>query len=602
MSNTLVNRRDLEFNLYEVLDAEKLTEYTYFEDHSKETFDMAMETAYQLAQNLFWEKYQEFDREECYVDDTGQAIVPKGMQEIWDALAEGGWFGVVGDYEMDGQQFPSVVHLLCNMMFDAGNISATMYLGLTTGAAHLLEAFSSPELVDKYVRKMFTGEYGGTMCLTEPHAGTSLGDITTSAEKVEGSDHYIIRGTKRFISSGDHTLSSNIIHPVLAKIEGAPDGVKGISMFLVPKYRVNDDGTIGERNDVQTLSVEHKLGLKGQATAELMFGEKDACHGWLVGNENNGLKYMFHMMNGARIHTGLQAVAQASAAYQCALQYTKERVQGRKVTEKDMSSPQIPIIQHAEIRRMLLRQKAFVEGTTSLLTYCAHLQDVMRGVEGKDDEAFNHAKGILELLTPVCKAYSSDVAVESVSTAMQCYGGAGYIEEFPVAQIFRDNRICPIYEGTNQIQALDLLGRKIAASNGMLFQSLMMEIGKTIGDTAGVEEIKELSEAVNKAMESVVEVTMHLGGIGMSGEVDRYISHAYPYLTAFSQLVVAWRFLVQSNIANKAINDGSDDVFYISKLETARYYIRAILPSTHTICDGIKNESDTALNFQEDWF
>ncbi|MFP6582569.1 MAG: acyl-CoA dehydrogenase [Candidatus Hydrogenedentota bacterium] len=602
MSNTLVNRRDLSFNLYEVLDAEKLSKFAYYEDHSKETFDMAMNTAYQLAQDLFWTNYQEMDKEECYIDDNGQAVVPKAMQEIWDTLAEGGWFAVSSDYDLEGQQFPSVVHLMCSMMFDAGNTAATMYLGLTMGAAHLLEAFASKELVDKYVRPMFTGEYGGTMCLTEPQAGTSLSDITTSATKVEGEDYYIIRGTKRFISSGDHDLAKNIIHPVLAKIEGAPSGVKGISLFLVPKYRVNEDGSIGDSNDVTTASLEHKLGIKGQATAELIFGDKSECRGFLVGNENKGLPYMFQMMNGARIHTGLQSVAMASAAYFCALQYTKEREQGRSVTEKSPDAPQIPIIQHAEIRRMLLKQKAYIEGTTALLTYCAHLQDIMRGTQDKDEDRFNAASGILELLTPVCKAYSSDVSVESVSIAMQCFGGSGYIEEFPLAQIYRDVRICPIYEGTNQVQAMDLLGRKVAAKNGMYFQAFMMEIGKTLAETADIEEIKDLSEKVNKAMETVVDVTMHLGGIGMSGEVDRYISHASPYLTAFSQLVVAWRFLIQANIANREINAGSDDVFYISKLETARYYIRAILPSTHTICAGIKEEADTALNFQEEWF
>lgn len=602
MSNTLVNRRDIEFNLYEVLNAEKLTEYSYYEDHSRETFDMALDTAYQLAQELFWENYRNFDKEECYIDDNGQAIVPESMRAIWKALAEGGWFAVSADYDMEGQQFPSVIHLLCNMMFDAGNTAATMYMGLTTGAAHLLHAFASPELVEKYVKPMYTGRFGGTMCLTEPQAGTSLSDITTSATKVEGADYYIIRGTKRFISSGDHDLAENIIHPVLAKIDGAPSGVKGISLFLVPKYRMNDDDTVGEPNDVLTASLEHKLGLKGQATAELIFGDKGECRGWLVGNENSGLPYMFQMMNGARIHTGLQAVAMASAAYYCSLQYAQERTQGRKIMDKDPDSPQIPIIEHAEVRRMLLRQKAYVEGCTTLLAYSAMLQDTMRGVNDKQDERYINARGILELLTPVCKAYSSDVAIESVSTAMQVYGGSGYIEEYPLAQLYRDVRICPIYEGTNQVQAMDLLGRKVAAKNGMAFQALMMEIGKTLAETAEVEEIKDLSARVNKAMEAVVETTMHLGAIGMSGEVERYISHASPYLTAFSQLVVAWRMLIQANIANRKINEGSDDTFYISKLETTRYYIRAILSSTQTICQNIKDESDSALNFQQAWF
>lgn len=601
MSDKLVNRRDIDFNLYEILDVEKLTENEYYEDHSKETFTMALDAAYQLAQEVFWPKYQEFDSQECHMKD-GQAIVPEGMQEVWDALRDGGWFAAGGDYEMEGQQFPSIVHLACSLMFDAANSSATMYMGLTNGAAHLLHAFASEELIEKFVKPMYSGEYGGTMCLTEPQAGTSLGDISTTADKVEGEDYYIIRGTKRFISSGDHNLAANIIHPVLAKIDGAPAGVKGISLFIVPKFRINDDSTIGEPNDVITASLEHKLGLKGQATAELIFGENDQCRGYLVGNENSGLKYMFQMMNGARIHTGLQAIGQASAAYYCALQYTKEREQGRHITDKSDTSPQIPIIQHAEIRRMLLIQKAYIEGTFALLTYCSMQQDIMLVTQGKDEDAYQKSRAVLEMLTPVCKAYSSDVGCESISIALQCFGGSGYIEEFPLAQMFRDSRICPIYEGTNQVQAMDLLGRKVASNNGANFQTLMVEISATIALAQEQEELKDLAEKVNAALQTVVETTMHLGGIGMGGEVDKYISHASTYLTAFSQLVISWRFLVQSIVANKAINDGSEDIFYISKLETARYYIKAILPSTHTICQNIKDDADTALAFQEDWF
>ncbi|MBN4046828.1 acyl-CoA dehydrogenase [bacterium AH-315-P07] len=601
MSDTLVNRRDIDFNLYEILDVEELTSHPYFEDHSKETFTMALDAAYQLAQEVFWPKFQEFDGQECHMKD-GQAIVPEGMKEIWNALRDGGWFSAGADAEMDGQQFPSVVHLAYSMMFSASNTSAAMYMGLTNGAAQLLQAFSSEELVEKYVKPMYAGKYGGTMCLTEPQAGTSLGDIKSTAEKVDGEDYYIIRGTKRFISSGDHDLAENIIHPVLAKIEGAPSGVKGISLFIVPKFRVNDDNSIGESNDVITASLEHKLGLKGQATAELIFGENNECRGYLVGEENSGLKYMFKMMNGARIHTGMQATAQASAAYFCALQYTKEREQGRHITEKNSDSPQIPIIQHAEVRRMLLMQKAYVEGTFALLMYCGMQQDIMRVTIDNDEDAYQKAKSILKMLTPVCKAYSSDVGCESVSIALQCFGGSGYIEEFPIAQLFRDVRITPIYEGTNQIQALDLLGRKVASNNGANLQVLMAEIGSTVAEAQEQEELKEIAEKVSAALQVVAETTMHLGALGMGGEVDKFISHAFPYLTAFSQLVVSWRFLVQSMVANKAINDGSDDVFYISKLETARYYIRAVLPSTHTICQGIQDDADTALTFQEEWF
>jgi len=601
MSQPLVNRRDIDFNLYEVLDTESLSQYTYYEDHSKETFSLALDTAYQVAHEVMWPEYQKMDHEGVTLEN-GTTTVPKGMHDIWKALKDGGWIALPNSYEVGGQQFPMTLQLATALMFNAANTAATMYAGLTTGAAHLLESFASEELVEKYVLKMFSGEYAGTMALTEPQAGTSLSDIKTSATPVDGEDYHIIRGTKRFISSGDHDLTDNIIHPVLAKIEGSPAGVKGISLFLVPKHRLNDDGSIGEFNDVQTGGIEHKLGLKGQATAELKFGEKDECRGWLVGNPNQGLNYMFQMMNGARLHTGLQAISQASAAYHCAVQYTKEREQGREVTNRDPESPQIAIIKYPEIRRMLLTQKAYIEGSLALLMYCGMQSDIARGTEGVDDDAHHTALGILELLTPVCKAYVSDVACESISISLQCYGGAGYIEEFPVAQMFRDSRVFPIYEGTNQIQAMDLLGRKIPAKAGANVQSLMVEIGKTIAEAAAQDDLKDLADKVQKAMETLAETTLHLGGVGMKGDVDRYLSQAAPYLTAFSQVVIAWRLLAQAIVANQKVHEGSDDSFYLSKLATVKYYINAILPTTFTICDGIKNEADTAIDFEESWF
>jgi alkylation response protein AidB-like acyl-CoA dehydrogenase len=601
MSQPLVNRRDIDFNLYEVLDVESITENEFYEDHSKETFSLALDTAYQLAHEIMWPQFQPMDNEGVKLEN-GVTTVPEGMHDIWNALKDGGWIALPNEYDVGGQQFPMTIQLATALMFNAANTAATMYMGLTTGAAHLLGTFASEDLKEKYVLPMFSGEFAGTMALTEPQAGTSLSDIKTSATPVDGEDYHIIRGTKRFISSGDHNLTSNIIHPVLAKIEGSPAGVKGISLFLVPKYRLNEDGSVGEFNDVQTGGIEHKLGLKGQATAELKFGEKDQCRGWLVGNPNQGLNYMFQMMNGARLHTGLQAISQASAAYHCALQYTKEREQGREVTNRDPESPQIPIIKFPEIKRMLLMQKAYIEGSLALLMYCGQQSDVARVTEGKDEDAHHTALGILELLTPVCKAYVSDVAYESISTALQCYGGAGYIEEFPVAQMLRDSRVFPIYEGTNQIQAMDLLGRKIPAKGGAHVQTVMGEIGKTVAEASAQEDLKEYADKVQKAMEVLAETTLHLGGVGMKGDVDRYMSQAAPFLDAFSQVVVAWRLLSQAIVANRKIHEGSDDSFYLSKLATVKYYINAILPSTFTICEGIKNEADSAMDFEEAWF
>lgn len=600
MSDKLIDRRDLHFLLFEMFEVERLLEHEYYEDHSATTFKLALDTAYQLAQELFWPSFSEFDKNPAYFDGE-KTIVPESMHKIWAAFKEGGWFAASFAYEHGGQQFPGMVHLAALYMFNAGNTAASMYLGQATGAAQLIEGFGSESLKKVYMHKLFAGDWAGTMALTEPQAGTSLGDITTSATPVEGEDYYIIRGTKRFISSGDHDLTENIIHPTLAKIDGAPPGVKGISLFIVPKYRVNDDGSIGAPNDVITAGIERKLGLKGQATAELKFGENDECRGWLLGEPHCGLKYMFQLMNSARVHTGLQAIAQASTAYQCALQYAKERVQGREVTEHDPATPQIPIINHPEVRRMLLRQKAFIEGVVSLLIYCGALSDRLRVAGSKEEE--DTCRALLEILTPVCKAYGSDVAYESIMLALQCYGGAGYIEEYPIAQILRDNRVFPIYEGTNEIQAMDLLGRKVAVDQGAYLRALMGEIAKTLAEAGTMDALGGQTGKVQEAMEAITEVTMHLAAIGLSGDHKTYISHATPYLRAFSQLVIAWQFLWQSVVAQRALDsDAGDATFYEGKIATAKYYIDAILPSTHTICHLIKSGEDSALNFKEEWF
>jgi len=599
MSDKLVDRRDISFLLYEQFDIEQLTKHPYHADHSRETFDLALDTAYSLARELFWPSFQEFDRQGVRFDGKNTKA-PDAMHKIWAAAKEGGWFAPSFSYEYGGQQFPVAIQLAATYMFMAGNSSAAMYLGQATGAGHLLDSFGSKELQDKYMYKLYSGEWAGTMALTEPNAGTSLGDITTTATPVPGTNYYIIRGTKRFISSGDHDLTPNIIHPTLAKIPGAPPGVKGISLFVVPKYRVNDDGSIGAFNDVQTASVEHKLGLKGQATAELKFGENDACYGWLLGEPNKGLNYMFQLMNEARLFTGLQAIAGASTAYQCALQYAQERVQGRPVTERDPTTPQVTIIHHPEVRRMLLKQKSTIEGVLSLLIYCAQLADRQRVAETDEQKARAHR--LLEVLTPVCKAYGSDAAYESVMLGLQVFGGAGYIEEFPLAQLLRDSRVFSVYEGTNEVQAMDLLGRKVAANAGENFREVMEEIGKTLERAGKFPELAGVSAQVAKAMEAMVDVTMHLGGIGMSGKHEEYISHATPYLRAFSQLVVSWQFLWQSVAACRAIAGGSDDAFYRAKLATAKYYIDTHVPSTLMICELIKSGNDTALNYKEEWF
>ncbi|HNT89727.1 MAG TPA: acyl-CoA dehydrogenase family protein, partial [Candidatus Hydrogenedentes bacterium] len=446
MSNALTDMRNLRFLLYEVFNVEELTKYPFYADHSRETFDMAIDAAYQLAQEVFWPCFQECDR--LGVEFDGQQVrVPKSLHEVWRHYKEGGWFAPLVAYEYGGQQFPHAVYAAALFLFNCANTTAATYTSGPYGAGHLIEEFGDEAMKAKYLPPLYTGEWGGTMALTEPDVGTSVGDIKTTAVKAPDGDHYLIKGVKRFITSGDHDITENIIHPVLARIEDAPPGIKGLSLFLVPKYRVNDDGTPGAFNDVATAGVEHKMGIKASATCTLNFGEHDACHAWLIGEANKGLEYMFQLMNRARIFVGIQAVGGASAAYQCALAYARERLQGREVTSRDPLAPQIPIIEHPDVRTMLLRQKAFIEGCVGMILYCATTADIREHTENEEEK--ERLQLLLELLTPCCKAHGSDGAFESIRLAMQCLGGAGYCEEYPVAQMLRDNKVFSIYEGTN---------------------------------------------------------------------------------------------------------------------------------------------------------
>lgn len=600
MSDKLTDMRNIRFMLYEVLHIDDLTELPYYADHSHETFEMTLEAAYKLAREVFWPSFQECDREGVRFED-GQPRVPKAIHEIWRHYKEGGWFAPAASYELGGQQIPLTLYVAALLLFNSANTTASMYLNGAYGAGHLLESCASPEMKAKYVPRLYGGDWGGTMALTEPDVGTSLGDITTTAVKAADGDYYLIKGTKRFITSGDHDITENIIHPVLAKIEGAPAGVKGISLFLVPKYRVNDDGSIGAFNDVVTGGVEHKMGLKASATCTLIFGEKNDCRGWLIGEPNAGLSYMFLLMREARVFTGIQAVAGASAAYQCALNYTRERVQGRDITNRDATTPQIPIIEHTDVRNMLLRQKAFIEGCLGLILYCADRADVMLHTDNEEEK--ERLNMILELLTPCCKAHGSEGAFESIRLALQCFGGSGYCEEYPVAQIMRDNKVFSIYEGANGIQALDLVGRKLPMKGGAAVQALMAEIGGAIAEAAALEPLAGMARSVESSQSEIIETLMHLAGVGMSGQVPLYVANATAFLDMFSRLLLSWQLLAQATVAQRALDAGTaEEAFYHSKVETARFYINQVLPHAVATARIIRSDERTALDFKAEWF
>jgi alkylation response protein AidB-like acyl-CoA dehydrogenase len=602
MSDTLVNLRDIQFVLYEMLGVEALTEYEYFRDHSRETFDVAMDAAYKLARDVCWPAYVEMDRVGVTYDNkSNKTHVPEPMHGIWQAFKEGGWHGQLAPADFGGQQFPGTVGAATALIFNAANTAANMYIAGAYGAAGLILSFGDEQLKKTYVEKLCAGEWGGTMCLTEPQAGSSLSDVKTIAVKAKDGDYYLLTGTKCFISNGDQDITENIIHPVLARLPDAPLGVKGISLFIVPKYRVNNDGSVGEFNDVVTAGLEHKLGIKGNATATLSFGDNGNCRGWLLGEPNRGLSYMFQLMNHARIATGLQATSLASNAYQHALQYARERLQSRKVTEKNPATPQVPIIKHADVRRMLLVQKAITEGMFALLAYAAFLGD--KGHFSPDETERMDAEAVLEVLTPVCKAYGSEASYDSIVLAIQCYGGYGFSEEFPIAQMLRDCKVFPIYEGTNGIQAMDLLGRKVVMKGGAAFRAFMAEVFKTVEQASQIESLKEMAGKVSAALNEVAETTTHLGGIAMSGDIEGFISSATLYLKMFSPLVISWLFLWQSVVAQKALGAGAaDQSYYKGKLATARFYLNNELPYLHATAQILKSGERTALDFDEEWF
>jgi alkylation response protein AidB-like acyl-CoA dehydrogenase len=604
MSDTLVNLRDIRFVLYEMLGVETLTEYEYFADHSRETFDTVLDAAYRLAREVCWPAYVEMDRIGATYDPTSKTTrVPQCMHTVWEAYKDGGWHGQTAPVEVGGQQCPSTVAAATALMFNAANTAANMYVAGAGGAAGLIQSFGNEQLKTTYLEKLYSGVWAGTMCLTEPQAGSSLSDVKTTAVKARDGDYYLVAGTKCFISSGDHDLTANIVHPVLARLPDAPPGVKGISLFIVPKHRINADGSVGAFNDVTTAGIEHKLGLRGNATATLSFGDNGDCRGWLLGEPNRGLTYMFQLMNHARISTGLQATSLACNAYQHALAYARERLQGRRLSEKNPRTPQVPIIKHADVRRMLLAQKATTEGMFALLAYAAFLGDKERCSADPGERMM--AADVLDVLTPVCKAYGSEAAYDSIVLAIQCHGGYGFSEEFPLAQMLRDCKVFPIYEGTNGIQAMDLLGRKVVMKGGEAFRAVLAEISNTLDEAARLDELKDMVDKMRAALSAVAETTTHLGGIAMGGDIEAYMSAATPYLRMFSELVISWLFVWQSVVAQRALAaapNEADRGYYTGKLATARFYLNNELPHLSATAQILTSGERTALDFDEAWF
>ena len=599
MRSRIVNRRDLHFQLFEVLDAASLARHARFAEHSRETFVAALDAALAIADEKFAPHNRKADEHEPRFEDGRVVMIPE-VKEALDAYVEAGFMAASADQELGGMQLPVTISHACQAIFEAANVGTTAYASLTVGNARLIATFGSPAQRRRYLPHLLSGRFFGTMALTEPQAGSSLADITTTATpRPDGT--YSIAGTKCFISGGDHELSENIVHLVLAKIPGGPPGVKGISLFIVPKRRVNDDGTLGPRNDVELAGLFHKMGYRGTTSTQLAFGERGQCVGELVGEPHRGLSYMFQMMNGARIGVGLGAVMIGYSSYLHALDYARERPQGRPLGAKDPAAPQVPIVEHPDVRRMLLASKAYVEGGLALALYAARLHDEEHA--GGDPEARRSARVLLDLLTPVVKAWPAVWCCEASSLAIQVHGGYGYTREYPVEQLYRDNRLNPIHEGTNGIQALDLLGRKAVGEGGAALAALGRALAGDVEAARGVEALREHAGALADAWERLVATTRKLG-LALSKDVELGLANASVYLEAFGHVVVAWMWLRQGLAAARGLGRGeaADADFYRGKLAACRYFFRWELPRTRPQLELLESLDPTCLQTSPAWF
>jgi alkylation response protein AidB-like acyl-CoA dehydrogenase len=595
-SSLILSRRDLDFLLHEWLDVEALTKRSRFAEHSRETFDAVLDLAEQIATDHFAPHNRKADENEPrFVDGRVEMIpeVAKALKVFTDAGLMAGSF----DEEYGGMQLPHTVGQAAFAWFKAANVGTSSYPFLTMGNARLLLAHGSQEQIDTFVRPELEGRWFGTMALSEPQAGSSLADITTRAEPQDDGT-YRLTGNKMWISGGDHELTENIVHLVLAKIPGGPPGVKGISLFIVPKFLVNDDGTLGERNDVVLAGLNHKMGYRGTTNTLLNFGEgvhtpggRAGAVGYLVGERHRGLTYMFHMMNEARIGVGMGAAVLGYTGYLHALDYARTRTQGRPAGSKDPASPPVPIIEHPDVRRMLLAAKTYAEGGLALGLYCARLVDEEQTAETEADRARAHL--LLDTLTPIAKAWPSQWGPVADDLAIQVHGGYGYTRDYPVEQFYRDNRLNPIHEGTQGIQALDLLGRKVVAGGGAGLGLLTETIGATTAratDTEWAGFAADLDAAVTRL--NAVTATLW-----STGDPDLALANAHVYLEAAGHLVVGWLWLEQALATGTARTD-----FHEGKRQAARYFRAWELPRVHRRFDLLESLDRTVLDARPDWF
>lgn len=598
---SILNERDIAFALYELLQADQLTRYPRFAEHGRETFDAALGTAKKLAEEKFAPHNRKADLNEPKLVDGEVQIIPEVKQAL-DAFAEAGFFAAHADFERGGMQLPWTVAQACYAWFQAANIGSFAYGFLTVAAANLLDAFADERQKQRYMQPMLEGRFFGTMALSEPQAGSSLGDIRTIAEP-DGEGGYLLKGSKMWISGGEHPLSETIVHLMLARVRGDREGVKGLSLFIVPNHHLDEDGRPGERNGVSLAGLNHKMGYRGTTNTVLDIGGDRPCRAELLGEQGQGLAYMFHMMNEARTIVGMSSAMLAYAGYRYALGYAKDRRQGRALGAKDPSAPAVRLIEHADVRRMLLKQKAIAEGGLALSLYAASLVDVKN--EDPDECVRVEAHLLLEILTPIVKAHLSDRALEANDAAIQVLGGYGYTRDFPVEQYWRDNRLNPIHEGTNGIQALDLAGRKIAMRDGAALRALTQRIDATASEGAAVPTLAPQAAALAGALSRFEETAAHLQRLGREEGAAVQLANAQAFMELSGHLVMGWMALKAALVGRAALDAGARGAeadFYRGKIQTCRFVFAHDLPKIDALARLIEEGERSALEMEAGWF
>ncbi len=612
MAQLLSDRRDIDFVLYEQLKVEDILKTEKYHDLNRKMFDMVISEARNLGIKEILPTYKEGDREGVKFEN-GKVTVPQCFRRPYKLFVEGEWIAMAEDPAVDGQGFPWIIRQAAFEYIIGANYSFAGFGNLGHGTAKMIELFGTPEQKTLFLNKVYSGQWGGTMLLTEPGAGSDVGALSTTAVK-NADGTYSISGNKIFITCGDHDLTENIIHPVLARIEGAPPGTRGISLFIVPKIWVNDDGSLGEPNDIVCSGVEEKMGLHGSPTCSMTLGGKAKCRGFLLGEENKGLLVMFHMMNEARLDVGTQGFLHASAAYLYAVNYARERLQGRDIEAgKDPQAPQVPIINHPDVRRMLLQMKAYVDGMRSFVYFVAHCFDKKNSAETRQEkERYND---FIELLTPIIKAYCSERGQFVCEQAIQVYGGYGYTKEYPVEQLYRDCKITSIYEGTNGIQAMDLLGRKLGMKKGSVFIDFLNEIKTAIEQAGEIPRLSDLAGRVEKALNRLSEVALRIGKTALSQDMKLGFVYAHPFMEVVGDVVMAWMLLWRATVAvpkleklagsaeaaaiQTKVAKNKNAAFYDGQLKAAEFFIHSILPATIGKMNAIAVPNPAAIDIHE---